>query len=222
MLDTWFSSALWPHETLGWPEKTASLAYFYPTSVLVTSRDIITLWVARMVIMGLYNMGDVPFRHVFIHPKILDGFGQTMSKSRGNGVDPLDVIDKFGTDAVRFTIASIAGETQDVRLPVGYECPHCGTLIPQTLEHQKAAQRGGAKPRITCPKCKKSIAVLESRLRARPRRAGRPDRERAVRVRPQFLQQAVERVPLRGDEPRRLFSRRPCRRTNSSWKTAGS
>ncbi len=157
VLDTWFSSALWPQETLGWPEKTASLAYFYPTNVLVTSREIITLWVARMVITGLYNMGDVPFHHVYIHPKILDGFGQTMSKSRGNGVDPMDLIDKYGTDAVRFTIASIAGETQDVRLPVGYECPHCGTTIPQTLEHQKAAQRGGAKPRITCPKCKKSM-----------------------------------------------------------------
>jgi len=156
VLDTWFSSALWPHATLGWPEKTQSLAYFYPTSVLVTSRDIITLWVARMVVTGLYNMGDVPFGHVYIHPKILDGFGQTMSKSRGNGVDPMDLIDKYGTDAVRFTIASFAGETQDVRLPVGYECPHCGTLIPQSLEHQKAAPRGGAKPRITCPKCKKS------------------------------------------------------------------
>jgi valyl-tRNA synthetase len=156
VLDTWFSSALWTHETLGWPEKTQSLAYFYPTSVLVTSRDIITLWVARMVIMGLYNMGDVPFHHVYIHPKILDGFGQTMSKTRGNGVDPLDLIDKYGTDAVRFTIASFAGETQDVRLPVGYECPHCQAVIPQTLEHQKAAPRGGAKPRITCPKCKKA------------------------------------------------------------------
>jgi valyl-tRNA synthetase len=156
VLDTWFSSALWPQETLGWPEKTASLAYFYPTSVLVTSREIITLWVARMVITGLYTLGDVPFRHVYIHPKILDGFGQTMSKSRGNGVDPMDLIDKYGTDAVRFTIASIAGETQDVRLPVGYECPHCGTLIPQTLAHQKAAPRGGAKPRVTCPKCKKT------------------------------------------------------------------
>ena len=156
VLDTWFSSALWPQETLGWPEKTASLAYFYPTSVLVTSREIITLWVARMVITGLYNMGDVPFRHVYIHPKILDGFGQTMSKSRGNGVDPMDLIDKYGTDAVRFTIASMAGETQDVRLPVGYECPHCQTLIPQTLAHQKAAPRGGVKPRVTCPKCKKS------------------------------------------------------------------
>ncbi|HRF02795.1 MAG TPA: class I tRNA ligase family protein, partial [Pirellulaceae bacterium] len=79
VLDTWFSSALWPHSTLGWPEATAELARFYPTSVLITSRDIITLWVARMVLMGLNNVGEVPFRDVFIHPKILDGFGETMS-----------------------------------------------------------------------------------------------------------------------------------------------
>ncbi|NOX54005.1 MAG: valine--tRNA ligase [Planctomycetes bacterium] len=178
VLDTWFSSALWPHATLGWPDREHNppmvdrdgnpipddsggqgnqvLEYFYPTSVLVTSRDIITLWVARMVLTGLYNMGDVPFHHVCVHPKILDGFGQTMSKSKGNGVDPMDLIDKYGTDAVRFTIASLAGETQDVRLPVGYECPHCGHVIPQTLEHQKAVPAGGEKPRITCPKCKKS------------------------------------------------------------------
>jgi valyl-tRNA synthetase len=101
-------------------------------------------------------MGEVPFAHVYVHPKILDGFGQTMSKSRGNGVDPLDLFEKYGTDAVRFTIASFAGETQDVRLPVSYECPHCGALIPQTLQHQKSAPRGGEKTRITCPKCKKS------------------------------------------------------------------
>ncbi len=156
VLDTWFSSALWPHATLGWPDKTESLDYFYPGSVLVTSRDIITLWVARMVLTGLYNMGDIPFSHVCIHPKILDGFGQTMSKSKGNGVDPMDLIDKYGTDAVRFTIASVAGETQDVRLPVGYECPECATVIPQTLEHQRATPSGGEKPRIACPKCKKS------------------------------------------------------------------
>jgi valyl-tRNA synthetase len=184
VLDTWFSSALWPHATLGWPdtehnppldakecEKQVKLAppthvggslgnsvlpTFYPGSVLITSRDIITLWVARMVLTGLYNMGDIPFSHVHVHPKILDGFGQTMSKSKGNGVDPLELVDKYGADAVRFTIASIAGETQDVRLPVGYECPHCGTVIPQTLEHQKAIPGGGAKPRVTCTKCKKS------------------------------------------------------------------
>ncbi|MCA9040800.1 MAG: valine--tRNA ligase, partial [Planctomycetaceae bacterium] len=176
VLDTWFSSALWPHATLGWPNldqnppindsaefintpsgKNEVLDYFYPGNVLVTSRDIITLWVARMVLTGLYNMKDIPFGHVCIHPKILDGFGQTMSKSKGNGVDPMDLIDKYGTDAVRFTIASFAGETQDVRLPVGYECPECGEVIPQKLEHQKMIPAGGEKPRIDCPKCKKSF-----------------------------------------------------------------
>lgn len=154
VLDTWFSSALWPHATLHWPDRNEALDYFYPGSVLVTSRDIITLWVARMVLTGLYNMGDVPFKHVCIHPKILDGFGQTMSKSKGNGVDPMDLIDKYGTDAVRFTIASFAGETQDVRLPVGYECPHCGTVIPQEREHQTAVPGGGEKPRVRCQKCR--------------------------------------------------------------------
>jgi valyl-tRNA synthetase len=106
VLDTWFSSALWPHSTLGWPEKTPELDYYYPTSTLITSRDIITLWVARMVLMGLNNMGEVPFSEVFIHPKILDGYGETMSKSKGNGVDPLDVIEKFGADALRFGLAT--------------------------------------------------------------------------------------------------------------------
>lgn len=156
VLDTWFSSALWPHATLKWPTENPDLDYFYPGSVLVTSRDIITLWVARMVLTGLYNMGAVPFHHVCIHPKILDGFGQTMSKSKGNGVDPMDLVDKYGTDAVRFTIASFAGETQDVRLPVGYECPHCAAVIPQTREHQSAVPGGGEKPRVTCHKCKQT------------------------------------------------------------------
>ena len=218
VLDTWFSSALWPHATLGWPDrehnppmvagravgrqpsvsspqsarsgsgdsetspsqisnlksqiedtrradaqplagesKNKVLDFFYPGSVLVTSRDIITLWVARMVLTGLYNMGDVPFKHVYIHPKILDGLGQTMSKSKGNGVDPLELIEKYGTDAVRFTISSLAGETQDVRLPVGYECPHCQAITPQTKEHQEMRPMGGATPSLKCAKCKKSF-----------------------------------------------------------------
>ena len=169
VLDTWFSSALWPHETLGWPDlehnpplngqpsaspsgKNEVLPYFYPGSVLVTSRDIITLWVARMVLTGLYNMKDVPFRHVCIHPKIQDGFGQTMSKSKGNGVDPIELIEKYGCDGMRFTIASFAGETQDVRLPVGYECPHCQAVIPQEPHHLKFKP---GKPKIKCAKCKK-------------------------------------------------------------------
>ena len=146
VLDTWFSSALWPHSTLGWPEKTEELDYFYPTSTLITSRDIITLWVARMVLMGLNNTGKVPFNEVFIHPKILDGLGETMSKSKGNGVDPIDIIDKFGPDALRFGLAWLATETQDVRMPVQYECPHCEKLIDQTKKNRSL-------PKIHCPHC---------------------------------------------------------------------
>ncbi len=198
MLDTWFSSALWPHETLGWPDydhnpplageeskqtgKNEVLDYFYPGNVLVTARDIITLWVARMVLTGLYNMKDsprvvrgdldaqqmVPFHHVCVHPNMQDGFGQKMSKSKGNGVDPSDLIDKYGTDAVRFTIASFAGETQDVRLPISYECPHCeelvesklykiengNVLVPASMKGRFPVPAGQPKPVLVCPKCK--------------------------------------------------------------------
>ncbi len=150
VLDTWFSSALWPQSTLGWPEPTPELAYYYPTSVLVTSRDIITLWVARMVMTGLYNLGEVPFHHVYIHPKILDGFGETMSKSKGNGIDPLDIIDRYGTDALRFVMVYLATETQDARMPVGNVCPHCDTLVAVRLEHLYMRTR-----KVTCPNCKK-------------------------------------------------------------------
>ncbi len=118
VLDTWFSSALWPHSTLGWPEKTPELAKYYPTSVLSTARDIITLWVARMVIMGQYNCGAVPFTDVFIHPVIQDGQGRRMSKSLGNGIDPVDIIEMYGADTLRFGLASAATETQDLRLPI--------------------------------------------------------------------------------------------------------
>jgi valyl-tRNA synthetase len=152
VLDTWFSSALWPHSTLGWPEKTPELAYYYPTSTLVTSRDIITLWVARMVLTGLYNLGEVPFRHVYIHPKILDGFGEGMSKTKGNGIDPLDIIDRYGTDALRFTMAFLATENQDSRMPVANVCPHCGHLVAVKQEHMYMRTR-----KVTCPECKKAF-----------------------------------------------------------------
>ncbi|MGL1935897.1 MAG: valine--tRNA ligase [Fibrobacterales bacterium] len=129
VLDTWFSSALWPHSTLGWPEQSDDLKTFYPTSVLVTSRDIISLWVARMVVTGLENIGEIPFSKVYIHPKILDGEGRTMSKSLGNGVDPLDIIEKYGTDALRFTMAQLCTDTQDARLPVKLETLEDGRTI---------------------------------------------------------------------------------------------
>jgi valyl-tRNA synthetase len=152
VLDTWFSSALWPHSTLGWPEMTPELAYYYPTNVLVTSRGIITLWVARMVITGLYNVKKVPFHHVYIHTTIQDGFGETMSKTKGNGVDPLDIVSMYGTDALRFVIAQMATETQDNRMPVSNVCPHCGKLVPQKREHLNMRTR-----KITCPECKKQF-----------------------------------------------------------------
>ncbi|MBU1260552.1 MAG: valine--tRNA ligase [Planctomycetes bacterium] len=118
VLDTWFSSALWPHSTLGWPEQTEELKFYYPTNTLVTARDIITLWVSRMVMMGLENMGEVPFKDVFIHPTILDGNGERMSKSKGNGIDPIDIIETYGADAMRFSLCQMTTESQDLKLPV--------------------------------------------------------------------------------------------------------
>ena len=116
VLDTWFSSALWPFSTLGWPDDTEDFRYFYPTDVLVTGHDIIFFWVARMIMAGLYAVGDVPFHQVFINPLVSDIQGQKMSKSRGNVIDPLDVIGKYGTDALRFTISFLTTPGRDVLL----------------------------------------------------------------------------------------------------------
>ena len=116
VLDTWFSSGLWPFSTLGWPEKTPRLARYYPGDVLVTGFDIIFFWVARMMMQGLHFMGDVPFRTVYIHALVRDERGQKMSKSRGNIIDPLDLIDRYGCDALRFTLASLASPGRDIKL----------------------------------------------------------------------------------------------------------
>src|SRR5581483_2122495 len=162
VLDTWFSSALWPHSTLGWPGPVIPESRpdrvapdweklrpsYYPTSVLVTNRDIITLWVARMVLTGLFNVGEIPFHHVYIHPKVMDAFGEGMSKSKG--VDPLDIIDIYGTDALRYGVVKLATETQDSRMPVSNLCPHCGAEVAVKQEHMYMRTR-----KITCPQCKK-------------------------------------------------------------------
>ncbi|HBO83464.1 MAG TPA: valine--tRNA ligase [Deltaproteobacteria bacterium] len=116
VLDTWFSSALWSFSTLGWPGDTEELKTFYPTSTLVTSFDIIFFWVARMMMMGLKFMGDVPFRDVYIHALVRDAEGQKMSKSKGNVIDPLIMMEKYGTDAFRFTLASMAAQGRDIKL----------------------------------------------------------------------------------------------------------
>jgi valyl-tRNA synthetase len=116
VLDTWFSSALWPFSTLGWPEETPELKLFYPTSVLVTAFDILFFWVARMLMMGLHCLGEVPFREVYIHALVRDPEGQKMSKSKGNIIDPLDLMDAYGTDAFRFSLAAFAAMGRDIRL----------------------------------------------------------------------------------------------------------
>jgi valyl-tRNA synthetase len=116
VLDTWFSSALWPFSTMGWPDKTPELASFYPTSCMVTGFDILFFWVARMMMAGLHFMGDVPFREVYIHALVRDAQGQKMSKSKGNVIDPLTVIDSYGTDAFRFTLAAFAAQGRDIKL----------------------------------------------------------------------------------------------------------
>ncbi len=118
VLDTWFSSGLWPISTMGWPEETDLLNTFYPTDLLCTAREIITLWVSRMVMFGQYFRGKCPFADVYIHAMIQDGDGRKMSKSLGNGIDPLDIIDSHGADALRYTLASMTTETQDLRMPV--------------------------------------------------------------------------------------------------------
>src|SRR5256714_7250466 len=116
VLDTWFSSGLWPFSTLGWPDDTPALRTFYPNSVMETGFDILFFWVARMAMLGLHFMGEVPFRVVFLHAMVRDKHGEKMSKTRGNVIDPLDITAKYGADALRFTLASMAGQGRDIKL----------------------------------------------------------------------------------------------------------
>jgi valyl-tRNA synthetase len=157
VLDTWFSSALWPLSTMGWPDPALAakesgdasmkhlLAAYNPTSTLCTAREIITLWVSRMTMFNRYFLplpeggGLIPFRHVYIHAVVQDGEGQKMSKSLGNGVDPIDIIETHGSDAMRFTLCQMATQTQDVRLPVDILDPHTGESFPaKMIQHGSA------------------------------------------------------------------------------------
>jgi valyl-tRNA synthetase len=132
VMDTWFSSQLWPFSTLGWPEETEDLAYFYPTSVLVTGYEILYLWVARMIMSGLYLVGDVPFRHVLIHGLVRDERNRKMSKSLGNVIDPLEVIERYGADALRFALARMAGPDQQ-NIPMGVRDAESGRHFANKL-----------------------------------------------------------------------------------------
>lgn len=149
VLDMWFSSGIWPFSTLGWPENTPELKYYYPTSTLVTSRGIIYFWVARMVMLGEKMLGREPFRDVVIHGTVLDGDGKVMSKSAGNGIDPLDIINRYGADAMRFTLLDMSTGGQDLKFPVQIICPHCGE--PQELPRKRSV------PVMACKKCKQEF-----------------------------------------------------------------
>ncbi len=116
VLDTWFSSGLWPFSTMGWPEQTETLRTFYPTSVMETGHDIIFFWVARMMMMGIHFMGEVPFKTVYLHPMVRDAKGQKMSKTKGNVIDPLEITGKYGADALRFTLAALTAQGRDIKL----------------------------------------------------------------------------------------------------------
>ncbi len=174
VLDTWFSSGIWPHSTLGWPDpETAEISpgqaalkdqghgsaldYYYPGSCLVTGRDIITLWIARMVLTGLYNLGDLPFTDCFIHANILDGKGERMSKSKGNGIDPVDIVDRYGTDAMRYVLCELQTGSQDIKLPVQADSPYTGNPIDLAQ-----AKHGSTIFTYLCPETGKEFDVLGS------------------------------------------------------------
>jgi valyl-tRNA synthetase len=167
------SRVVWPHSNLGWPDQDTAqidaeqhpmglqngmpecLNYYYPGSCLVTGRDIITLWVARMVLMGLYNLGDVPFTDVFVHANILDGKGERMSKSKGNGIDPVDIIEQYGADAMRFVLCDMQTGMQDIRLPVQAISPFTGHLIDLAT-----ASHGNSIFTYLCPESGREFDVL--------------------------------------------------------------
>lgn len=145
VLDTWFSSALWPFSTLGWPDKTEALERYYPTSVLITGFDIIFFWVSRMMMMGLHFMGEVPFHKVLIHGLVRDEKGQKMSKSRGNGIDPLDLIADYGADATRLAICAGAGPGRDIKLGRGRVEEH-RSFVTKLWNASRFLQMNGAAP----------------------------------------------------------------------------
>ena len=148
VLDTWFSSALWPFSTLGWPERTAELERYYPTSVLVTGFDIIFFWVARMAMMGLRFQDEIPFETVYIHALVRDARGQKMSKSKGNVLDPLELIEEYGADALRFTLTALAAQGRDIKLSPGRIAGY-RNFVTKIWNASRYAQMNGCAPEGT-------------------------------------------------------------------------
>ena len=178
VLDTWFSSALWPFSTLGWPEETPELARYYPTSALVTGFDIIFFWVARMMMMGLHFMGKEPFRDVYIHALVRDEKGAKMSKSKGNVIDPLGLIDEYGADALRFTLAAMAAQGRDIKLSTarveGYR--NFATKLwnaARFAEHYDCKRVAGFDPAAAKETLNRWIATETTRAAARDHRGDR-------------------------------------------------
>jgi valyl-tRNA synthetase len=158
VLDTWFSSALWPFATLGWPARTPDLDYFYPTDVLTTSREILYLWVARMIMTGLEFMGERPFDQVYIFATVLDKKGRRMSKSLGNGIDPVEMIDKYGADALRFSLLRLASKGQDIRFSED-RIPESRNFANKLWNAARFVMLnlGDAEPHLTCPQSRGGI-----------------------------------------------------------------
>jgi hypothetical protein len=187
VLDTWFSSGLWPLSTLNWPADTPELQTWNPSNVLATAREIITLWVSRMVMFNLYFRDCLPFTDVFIHAMIQDGEGQKMSKTLGNGVDPLDIIESHGADAMRFTLAAMTTHTQDLRMPaLGRD------LYAEEGHAAQRIRRGGANPGEPKDAGQEDGVELWHDLRPGQTDAGhaaREEHEQQVRRGPQVRQQ---------------------------------
>ena len=171
MLDTWFSSGLWPFSTLGWPDDTADLRAFYPTTLLVTGFDIIFFWAARMIMLGMEMMGDVPFRQVHIHGLVRDAERQKMSKTKGNVIDPLVINDKYGTDAVRFALLVSAAPGNDIALSEDRIASRAA-FREQDLERVAVVVQQ-VEARARASRCRSRIAGSEPAERVRRRSSNR-------------------------------------------------
>src|SRR5213079_1884194 len=179
VLDTWFSSGLWPFSTMGWPDDTPELRAYYPTAVLVTGFDILFFWVARMAMLGLHFTQAVPFHDVYIHALVRDAEGQKMSKSKGNVADPLEVMDRYGTDAFRFTLAALAGLGRDVRISderiEGYrnftnKLWNAARLVLSNLDGYDAAKARKAEPALADRWIQSRLAATVGTVRTALRR----------------------------------------------------